>query len=49
MDRVGWIERGAGVSLLLATELLLYMPADREGERAGNFNLLHFHRSSFMD
>ena len=39
-DLVGGRERGAGVSLLFAAALLVCMPGNREGERAGHLNLL---------
>ena len=39
-DLVGGKERGVGVSLLFAAALLVCMPGNREGERAGHLNLL---------
>ena len=49
-----WVGRGRGgrvvfVSLFSATALLVWMSADREGERAGNLNYLRNHRLFLID
>ena len=40
-------KRGAGVSLSPVTVVFVYMPVDRENERARNLNRLRIHRSNF--
>ena len=40
----GWEERSPSVSLLPVAARLVFMPLDRECERAGHLNLLRIHR-----